>query len=297
VELPADPTGRRRRWTKGGFRSAKDAVDARAEVVRRHRAGTLPPDPTMTLGQWLPRWLATRTERGDLRESTAADYRDSIDRYLVPRLGHLRLVDLRAVHLTAAYDGMLRERRDDIAAAEATNVQRRAVAEARNRVTHSGRPRVPRLVRVARPLGPLTMRRIHNTLSGALRSAVRAGLISCNPATDAELPRATRPRVKVWTAQQLGAFLDATAGHRMHPFFHLAAFAGLRRGELCGLCWDDVDLDAGRITVRWQITHNSYRAAPAAQKVGRRAGLWSTPKSWAAGSGSSTSTRLIDVAE
>ena len=95
------------------------------------------------------------------------------------------------------------------------------------------------------------MRRIHNVLSGALKSAVRAGLIPRNPAPDAELPKVVVPRAKVWTADQLGAFLDAIEGQRLYPLYHLAAFAGMRRGELCGISWDDVDLDAGRITVRW----------------------------------------------
>jgi hypothetical protein len=56
------------------------------------------------------------------------------------------------------------------------------------------------------------MRRIHNTLSGALKSAVRAGLIIRNPAPAAELPKAVQPKVKIWTAEQLGAFLNATEG-------------------------------------------------------------------------------------
>jgi integrase len=122
------------------------------------------------------------------------------------------------------------------------------------------------------------MRRIHNTLSGALKSAVRAGLMPRNPAPDAELPKAAMPKVKVWTAEQLGAFLDAIAGQRLYALYHLAAFAGMRRGELCGISWDDVDLDAGRIVVRWQITEKSYRAARRAEKKGRRGRYRTKPK-------------------
>jgi integrase len=59
--------------------------------------------------------------------------------------------------------------------------------------------------------------------------------------------------VHTWDAEQVGAFLDAIEGHRLRPLYHLAAYTGMRRGELCGLSWDDVDLEAGRITVRWQI--------------------------------------------
>jgi integrase len=281
VELSAGPNGKRQRVTKGGFESAKDAVFARAEILRAHKAGTLSTDPKMTLGEWLPRWLAAKIERGELREGTAADYRDSIERYLIPRLGYIKLTDLRAAHITVAYDAMRRDRAEAIAAAEEINVQRKAEAAAKNRVTHSGRPRVPHLVKVPRPLGPLTMRRIHNTLSSALKSAVKGGLIARNPARDAELPKAVQPKPKVWKAEQLGAFLDAIESQRLYPLYHLAAFAGMRRGELCGISWDDVDLVGGAITVRWQITDKSYRVARAAEKQGKIGKYRTKPKTQA----------------
>lgn len=157
-------------------------------------------------------------------------------------------------------------------------MQRRAEAAEKNKVKHSGRPRVPHLVPVPRPLGPLTMRRIHNVLSGALKSAVKGGLIPRNPAPDAELPDAVQPKVKVWTAEQLGAFLDAIEGQRLYALYHLAAFAGMRRGELCGISWDDVDLDAGRIIVRWQITDKNYREARRAEKRGEPGRYRTKPK-------------------
>ena len=52
---------------------------------------------------------------------------------------------------------------------------------------------------------------------------------------------------------QLGAFLDAAHGDALYAPFHLIAFRGLRRGEACGIGWADVDLDAGRLTVRRQL--------------------------------------------
>jgi integrase len=278
LELPSGPNGTREREVKGGFATAKEAVDARAEALHDFKTGSRSLDPRMTLAQWLPRWLEARIERDELRESTIADYRDSIRRFLIPRLGHHRLCEIRAADITAAYDAMRRDRKQAIKEAEATNVQRRAEADAKNKETHSGHPRVPHLVKVPRPLGPLTMRRIHNVLSGALKSATRAGLITRNPAPDAELPKAVQPKVKVWTAEELGRFLDATEGHRLYPLYHLAAFAGMRRGELCGISWDDVDLDAQRITVRWQITEQSYRRAIAEEKQGKRAECRTKPK-------------------
>ena len=278
VELPAGRKGARFREVKGGFATGKEAATARAEVIRQHQQGKRSIDGQKRLSEWLTEWLAAKVERRALRDDTAAEYRDSITRYLVPYLGNYRLADLRGGHITAAYDEMCRDRRKAIEEAEAINEQRRAEAAAKNRVKHSGRLRVPRLVAVPRPLGPLSIRRIHTPLSSALASARRAGAISYNPAADAEFPPADSPKVKVWDAEQVGLFLDAIEGHRLHPLYHLAAYTGMRRGELCGLSWDDVDLDAGRITVRWQITDKHYRKARAAEKQGRRGEYRSKPK-------------------
>jgi integrase len=57
-------------------------------------------------------------------------------------------------------------------------------------------------------------------------------------------------RVMVWGRVQCGAFLDGIEGDRLYALYHLAAYYGLRRSELCGLCWADVDLAARRVHVR-----------------------------------------------
>src|SRR5205823_10078568 len=115
---------------------------------------------------------------------------------------------------------------------------------------------------------------------------VRADLtIAVDVATRCSSPAATgRPR-------PCGAFLDAIEGERLYPLYHLAAFAGMRRGELCGISWDDVDLEAGRIVVRWQITDKSYRSARAAEKAGKIGRYRSKPKTQAG------EDRIVDLDE
>ena len=56
--------------------------------------------------------------------------------------------------------------------------------------------------------------------------------------------------MKTWNAKQLKAFLAAAKDDRLSPLCHLLAMTGMRRGEACGLRWDDVDLEAGRLSVR-----------------------------------------------
>lgn len=66
-------------------------------------------------------------------------------------------------------------------------------------------------------------------------------------------------RVMVWTPEQTGMFLDRAARHRLYAMYHLIAFAGLRRGEACGIEWADVDLEAGEIAIRHQRVMITYK--------------------------------------
>jgi integrase len=59
--------------------------------------------------------------------------------------------------------------------------------------------------------------------------------------------------VVVWTPAQLAEFLSLVAGHTMFAVYHLIAMRGLRRGEACGLTWDDLDLDEGLAYISRQL--------------------------------------------
>ena len=60
-------------------------------------------------------------------------------------------------------------------------------------------------------------------------------------------------KVMVWTPRQCGQFLDAIETLRLYALYHLAAYYGLRRGELAGLAWSDVDLATRRLHVRGDV--------------------------------------------
>jgi integrase len=63
-------------------------------------------------------------------------------------------------------------------------------------------------------------------------------------------------KVMVWTPAQCGAFLDSIEGHRLYALYHVAAYYGLRRGELAGLAWSDLDLRTRRLHVRGDDGHD-----------------------------------------
>lgn len=103
-------------------------------------------------------------------------------------------------------------------------------------------------------LSPKTRRNILGVLSKALADARRWGLLGANSATGAKLPRATRPVPRAWSAAQLAQFLDHVRGDRLAAMWRFTALTGCRRGEVCGLRWGDLDLDAGTATITNQRT-------------------------------------------
>ena len=85
-----------------------------------------------------------------------------------------------------------------------------------------------------------TLRRVHATLMSALNTAVRRGLLERNPAATVELPRATRPSMSAWSAEELGRFLGATAAEPLHLLFVLLGSWGCaagRRSRCAGRTW------------------------------------------------------------
>jgi integrase len=129
---------------------------------------------------------------------------------------------------------------------------------------------------LTRGLSRRTVRYVHTTARRALGDAKRAGLVARNVAEDAEPPRKEAPSPRAWTPEQVRAFLEVAAGDRWAPLWRLAVTSGLRRGELAGLCWRDLDLAANALTVRRNVVVVSGRAVegdPKTDRSRRRVGL------------------------
>lgn len=98
-----------------------------------------------------------------------------------------------------------------------------------------------------------TRRLTHAVLHRSLRDAVRWGRLVRSPADMADPPAATRARVQAWTAGELRRFLERVQDDRLFALWRLAATTGMRRGELAGLTWRWLDLDAARLSVEQQL--------------------------------------------
>lgn len=100
---------------------------------------------------------------------------------------------------------------------------------------------------------PQTVRNIHAVLRRALTQALRWGAVSRNVATLVDLPRVDRHEVPGLSPADAKAVMVAVAGDRIEPLVLLTLSTGLRQGEALGLRWQDVDLDAGTIRVRYSL--------------------------------------------
>ncbi|ACZ40244.1 tyrosine-type recombinase/integrase [Sphaerobacter thermophilus] len=102
-------------------------------------------------------------------------------------------------------------------------------------------------------LSPRTVTYHRAVLRKALNDAMRWGLVSRNAAALAAPPKQDRPPARFLTPEEARHFLDTVAGHRLEALFTVALAVGLRQGEALGLRWDDVDLEAGTLTVRYAL--------------------------------------------
>ncbi len=219
-----DPvTGRElRRWHPAGT-NRKDA-ERLATRLAKELNGRNDEGRSLSFGAYLTtRWLPGK--KLELAHSTWDGYRRKIELHVLPSLGRIPIRRLRPHHLESLYDQKL----------------------------HPADER--------KPLAPKTVLEIHLIIRGALEDAVRRGLVSRNVALVAHAPKLRSiPKVEqhAWTAQQLQAFLFAAAGHRLFPAFWLLASTGLRRSELLGLQWDDIDLAAAILSINRGLVAVAY---------------------------------------
>jgi integrase len=275
LELPLGPNGKRRsRMRRGGFATREDAEAARDTAKDKLRKGA---DPSIrkTTGEYLTEWLAGRV---DLKPTTRHNYGVSISTYLVPLLGHIQLGHLQPEHISDAF-ATIREWNAELAAGRPVRPYQRFVGPAamqRIRNVLQAALRDAERARMvdfnAARLVPMESEPSHKPMIWTperTRKFWRDYEAALEVAPGGRGDRAflvwrsmvLRPfPVMVWTLTDLGKFLDYADGDWMAPVFELAAGTGLRRGELAGLPWTEVDLDAGvvhvtaaRVQAGWEV--------------------------------------------
>jgi integrase len=120
-----------------------------------------------------------------------------------------------------------------------------------------------------RGLASKTVRNIHNILHRARKDAVRWGYLVRNVTEAADPPKGKSAEMRVWSADKLRAFLEHVREDHLYAFWLLIAATGMRRGELAGLHWADVDLEAGRLSVRQPRVADASAAVLAVVRAAR----------------------------
>lgn len=236
LDVGKDENGKRRQLTKGGFATEKDArAAARKVLVKIEDAGSYSAPTKDRLAPFMLRWLDST--RSSIRPSTHAMYKALIDAHINPRLGALELRKLTPAKLNTFYGDLLADGRKD---------------------GKGG-------------LSQQTVFKIHATLRKALAAAVKWGDLPRNVADLADPPKGkvTGTKMHTWTASEVGAFLSFVAEDRLYAAYLLLVTTGLRRGELLGLRWKAVDLDAKRIAVHETIISINYKVAFSTPKTAR----------------------------
>lgn len=268
VELPVRANGKRRQVKRGGFPTRADAADALGRVLQEESRGvdTIAAG-RLTVGEWLTAWL---DGKADIRPTTLRVYRGHVDAYLVPQLGRYRLSELRPQHVSAAIR--------DVMAASAADPKRRTIGPATGqRIRATLRSALSdavtaqlvsanvaeraTLAKVSRPRAVIwTEARTAAFWAAARRLAAERAKPGTEPSVTYRDWRDTpHPPVAVWTAEQLGRFLDEAARDRLGPMLEVIALSGLRRGECCGMRWSDLDLDRGLLVVSGQRLPVGYQ--------------------------------------
>ena len=196
-----------------------------------------------TVGQWMDVWFEN-CAKIKVRPSSHQTYRGYIDHHIKPYIGDIPLSKLTSLDLQKLYKKLL------------------------------GSGRVERLESEKQPkgLGPKTVRNINQVISSALTFAKEQKLIISNPTVGCVLPKLEHREMQTLTAEQLTSFLREAKESGVYEMYYIELATGLRRGELLGLKWVDVDLERGIIHVRRQVaringkiveaplkTKNSYR--------------------------------------
>ena len=173
----------------------------------------------MTLSEWLDRWLEEYMA-GRIRSTTMDGYRRDLDNHVKPYIGEKPLLRLSAEDLRSLYQTLM---------------------ERGNR--NKGRE-------YGTGLSPTTVRGIHNTLHHALKTAVEEGLLPVDPAASVTPPKVTPKAKTILNHEQLEILKSEVKRDEIWcDFFLTELTTGLRRGELCGLKWEDFDEAAGTLKI------------------------------------------------
>jgi integrase len=227
----------------------KQLTRVMVDFENRVLSGEYSDSKNMRLDDFCVEYLAlTKTA---LAPRTWTSYKNTIESRIIPALGHIKLSDLRPLHVQR-FIKMLEEpgQYEDI---HYKQWQKRAAA-----MQTKGKP-IPPEPKKQIYLSATTIQRIHSVLQSILARALKLGLISSNPASTAkiDMPKVQQAEVQMLDENAANAVLQALESEpiKYQVMIHLALTLGCRRGELMALTWQSIDFQTNTVT----INHSAYK--------------------------------------
>lgn len=225
---------RRAKSVKGNERKAKAEM---IKWINELNNGLAVEPAKMTVGQYLEKWLEDYG-RANLAPTTLKNYSVIIKAHLVPALGHISLPQLQPMHLQSYYTKALKEGRR----------------------------------RGGGGLSARSVRYHHAIIREALAHAVKWQLLARNAADAVEPPKPAKPQMRVLQPEEAANLMQALREHNLFPLYYAALVTGMRRSELLGLRWEDINLEAGVINLQrsmHRVAGEGYIVKPTKNKKGR----------------------------
>jgi len=215
IDAGRDASGKRIRHTFVIRGSRKEAEQKERELLRAKDTGTYVDPRAGTVGEFMKRWLQSASSK--VAERTWIRYEQMVRGQIIPALGHLRLGDLRPLHVEAAEAEWLR--------------------------SGSRRTKEPG------PLSPQSVVHLHRCLHTAMERAVKWRLIAINPVDGVELPHVSEREAAVLEPRHATRLCEGLRGTEYEVPILVGLFCGLRPAEYLALRWRDVDLDRAELHV------------------------------------------------
>jgi integrase len=234
-DLGRDPLSGRRITKYLTFRGTKrKAQEELTRLLGQRNEGSYIEPTKMTMAQYLNHWLEADIDRR-VAARTAGRYRGIVEKNIIPRLGHVPVRKLTAVHIEAFE----------------AELQREGWVKARAKQKIKKGEEAP--IQEKRGLSSQTALHVHRVLSQALGHAVRVGVLFKNPARQVKPPRPPSREIKILDKSEIATLIKAARDVGLYASVLVAVTTGVRRGELLALRWSDIDLKLGSLTVNQSL--------------------------------------------
>ncbi|MCY8144339.1 tyrosine-type recombinase/integrase [Bacillus haynesii] len=211
LDLGRDPsTGKRKQITRRGFETKKEAEQVAATITHEIEKETFIREKDILFKDFITDFLEL-VAKSSVKPSTFSGYTKVVNKRLIKSFGHMKLKSLTPHLITKYYNDLLSE-----------------------------------------GLTPEYIQYIHSILKSSSKVAVEWKYIKNNFMDHVKAPRRTKKNVETWSIEECNTFLNRMRQQKEHIFmlYYLALYTGMRRGEILGLKWQDIDFEDKRIYVR-----------------------------------------------